>query len=160
MTYIDMKSVAWEEAQHCAAFMAQGHIPREARCDWPFDLKLDGGVRRCYGYVTPDATTTDEPGFQRKYAIAVMAGMRETPLLAPDRNGSTNDEDLLAILVEGRWDGIEEFLRLRGEAIKLCKAKRYRRLAIAVYERLTEVEVLDGDELREIYEKEMQTCST
>jgi hypothetical protein len=156
VTWIDMTSTAWEEARHCAAFMAQGHIPSEARCDWPADLKVNGGVRRCFGWVRPDPTKKHEPGFQRTYAIAVMCGMREMPVVAPTRNGSTDDPDLLAHLVEDRWDGIEDFLKLRFEAIDLFKSRRFRRLAVAIYERLTEVEVLDRDDLQKIYEKEME----
>jgi hypothetical protein len=36
------------------------------------------------------------------------------------------------------------------------KTRRFRRLAIAVYERLSEVEYLDQGDLREIYEREQR----
>ena len=85
-----------------------------------------------------------------------MLGMRDMPGVVPERNGTTNDADHLARLAAGRWDGTEAFLRLRCEAIDLGKSHRYRRLAVAVYERLTEVEVLDQDDLRQIYEEEQR----
>jgi hypothetical protein len=154
MTFLDMQSTAWEEACHCAALLARGHIPREARCDWPRDVEVDGGFRRCYGWVRPDWDRAAEPGFLRTCAIAVICGMKEKPLVAPQRNGSTDDADMLAILVDGRWETAEEFLKLRFEADELYRARRFRRLAVAVYERLTEVEFLDQDDLRRIYEQE------
>ena len=115
---------------------------------------------RCYGYVAPDLSKKDEPGFWRTYAIAILAGMRSAPFVAPRRNGSTDDADLLALAVEGRWDDVEGFLELRFEAIDLLKSKPWRRLAVATYEGLLATEALDQDELREIHDKEMLTCNT
>lgn len=152
MTRIDFGSHAWHEAKHTAGFLARGHIPLEARCDWPYDLECDGGTRRCYGYVMPDLTQKDEPGFDRTYAVSVMVGMPKLPVVAPQRNGSTDDDDQLARFVDG-WTTIE-FLELWREAVDLMKSRRWRRLAIAVYERLSEVEVLDQDDLMRIYEQE------
>ena len=155
-----MSSPAWEEAKHCAAFLARGHIPREVRVDWPYDITTDGKTRRCYGYVAPDMSKRNEPGFSRTYAIAILAGMRSAPFVAPRRNGSTDDADLLARAVQGRWEDVEGFLQLRFEADALCKSKRYRRLACAVYEGLVATEVLDQDDLKEIHDQEELTCST
>ena len=85
-----------------------------------------------------------------------LAALPEMPVVVPRRNDTGDDADLLAQLAQGRWDSIEEFLKLRFEAIDLFKSKRYRRLAVAVYEQLVGPEVLDQDDLRAIYQKEQE----
>jgi hypothetical protein len=158
VTYIDFNSTAWHEACHAAGFMAQDHVPLEARCDWPRDVKLEDGTRAIiYGLVKPDFSREDEPGFARTYAIACLAGMSDRPVVAPKRNGIHGDENLLALLIEDNgWDDTESFLKLRFEAQDLCDTRRFKHLAVAVYKRLVEVEVLDQADLREIYEQEQE----
>src|SRR4051794_20044374 len=102
MTWIDWESTAWHEARHAAAMLAQGHIPIEARCDWPYEVKMDGGgLRRCYGYVKWDISKlAEESDFLRLLAISVMAAMNPMPITAPAPNGSTDDADELARLTK------------------------------------------------------------
>ncbi len=152
-------STAWHESLHCAALLSLDHVPLECRCDWPFDREVGGRTRRRLGHVRPDP---GQPASNRTYALATLAAMDPLPVVAPEPNGSGDDEDVLAGLVGGLT--VEEFLRLRFEARDLCRSKRFRRLAVAVYEWLSEVEVLNQDDLREIYEHEREretaTCSS
>ena len=75
-------------------------------------------------------------------AISVMAAMPEMPFLAPSsKRHPADDEEVLARLVKGRWDSIEEFLKLRFEAIDLFESKRFKRFAVAVYEALRRARV-------------------
>ena len=156
MTYIAQKSTAWEESLHAAALMARGHIPLRVRCDHPEERELeDGRLRRCLGRVSPDYDAAlTEPDFLRTMALATLAGMREKPLVPPERNITRDDEDLLARLVGGRWDEPVEFLKLRRETAELCRSRPFRRMAVAIYERLIAVELLEQRDLREIYEQE------
>jgi hypothetical protein len=154
MTWINFNGSAWHAAKHAAAMLSLGHIPVEVRSDDPYDVELDGKARRCHGYARADSDKANEPDYLRMLAISILCGMPDLPCVPPERNGWMDDPDMLALLIQGRWDSTEEFLKLRFEAIDLMKTRRFRRLAVAVYERLVEVEFLNQDDLRKIYEQE------
>src|SRR3954468_6568591 len=110
---IDFASTAWHEAKHAAGFMARGHVPLEARCDEPFDVEVGEAVfRRCHGYVRQDPEqAAADPGFDRTKALSLLCAWVERPKL-PLKGSDGDDQDVLARVVEGRWDSEEAFAEL------------------------------------------------
>lgn len=143
------RELAAHEAHHAAALLIFGWPPLVARIDWPTQ-EMAGSVRPDWGSRDPDERS------MRDLLIATMMGplsdgalrMEDYP---PDPDdwpeGAQRDIEQAAFIAQ--WLGLDrvDWVPAGYDAVALSRERRFKRLVVAIAERLERVELLLQPEL-------------
>jgi hypothetical protein len=143
------RAVAWHEASHAAALCLAGMVPKQVRTDWPDATTL--------GRVAIDWGDGPDHGSAREVLRAILVGGMcdgfegwDSWPVSPEHvpEGARRDAEQARHLAEYlKLDRVGWAFHV-WRAQQLAKQARFRRLVVAIADRLEAIEVLDAGDLR------------
>ena len=149
------REIAWHEANHAAALMLAGIVPKCVRSDWPSDL-APGAVDIDWG---PGGHR--DPARAKDVLVSIVAGALtegwrgwDWSIYPPDpfevAEGAQGDALFARELVEHFDIDRVDWCHVLWKTNQLVRRKDFRRLVVAIAAELERVEVLDADDLRDL----------